>query len=133
MINGFWIQIQPEDYVVKLSDSLCTYKIRPFDAPFNILGLPAFMGYYVTHGWGSVSSVERRMPIDSIDNIRSKLTFAPLIDSTKPRIEYDELVPARELKLVYAYEFPMKTYMFSAAIFLLILSALGFWIFNDER
>ena len=65
MINGFWIQVQPEDYVVRLSDTLCTFKIRPFDAPFNILGMPAFMGYYVTHGWGSGSSIKRRMPIGS--------------------------------------------------------------------
>ena len=68
MINGFWLQIQPEDYVVKLTDILCTFKIRPFDAPFNILGMPAFMGYYVTHGWGSGYLPERRMPINSFEN-----------------------------------------------------------------
>ena len=61
------------------------------------------------------------------------MTFAPLKDSTKPSIEHQELVPAKELKLVYAFEFPLKTYMFSAATFLLGLSALGFWMFNDER
>ncbi len=114
--------MRPEDYLVQLSDTLCALKIKPFDAPFNIMGMPAFMGYYVTHGWGS----------DYFSSFsESILSFAPLIDSTKPPIEHEEMVPAAELRLVYAYEFPLKAYLTSAATYLLVLSALGFWVYYD--
>lgn len=29
----------------------CRIRIRPIDAPFNIMGMPAYLGFYVTHNW----------------------------------------------------------------------------------
>ena len=47
-----WVQIRPVDYISRDSASECSLKIRPIDAPFNIMGTPAYVGYYVTHDWG---------------------------------------------------------------------------------
>jgi len=43
----------------------------PIDAPFNIFGMPFFLGYYVTHSWGSNSFIE----------------IGPHSDSNKPEVE----------------------------------------------
>lgn len=55
MLQGLLIQIPPEDYMVDDSEDqngqVCRFKFRPIDAPFNILGMPAFLGYYVTFDW----------------------------------------------------------------------------------
>ena len=29
----------------------CRIRIRPINAPFNIMGMPAYLGFYVTHNW----------------------------------------------------------------------------------
>lgn len=55
MLQGLLIQIPAEDYMVDDSEDqdgqVCRFKFRPIDAPFNILGMPAFLGYYVTFDW----------------------------------------------------------------------------------
>ena len=62
-------------------------KIRPVDMPFNIMGMPAFLGYYVTHSWDS--------------NKPGYMSFAPHWDSQKPPLEPGTL-PEKKLGLVYA-------------------------------
>ena len=40
----------PRDYYYEFGD-LCIFKFKGIDAPFNIMGLPLFIDYYVTHSW----------------------------------------------------------------------------------
>lgn len=55
MLDGHWLQIPPIDYLVDISEAQdgvrCRIRIRPIDAPFNIMGMPAYLGFYVTHNW----------------------------------------------------------------------------------
>ena len=55
MLDGHWLQIPPADYLLDVSEkedgSRCRIRVRPIDAPFNIMGMPAFLGFYVTHNW----------------------------------------------------------------------------------
>ena len=55
-IEENYLEIPADDYVVDISaaqdGSLCNLKIKSINAPFNIMGLPAFEGYYVTHTMG---------------------------------------------------------------------------------
>lgn len=55
LLQGLLVQIPAEDYMVDDSEAqdgqVCRFKFRPIDAPFNILGMPAFLGYYVTFDW----------------------------------------------------------------------------------
>ena len=73
MIDNYWLQLEPSDYVIDDSlaldgSSLCRLKLRSVNLPFNILGMPIFMGYYVTHSWEPGASY---------------MSFAPHIDSEK--------------------------------------------------
>ena len=56
MIQGYWLYIPDIDYIT-FEGKLCVLKIRPIDAPFNIMGLPAYKDYYVTHDqlWNTMS------------------------------------------------------------------------------
>ena len=65
---------------------MCTIKIRPIDAPFNILGMPAFIDYYVTHDWEA-----------------NHMSFVPHSDSNKPSLEAaSETLTKQELLLTYS-------------------------------
>ena len=52
-----WLQVKAADYTEDVSTaqdgSLCKMKIRPIDAPFNIMGLPLYQDYYVVHDFAS--------------------------------------------------------------------------------
>lgn len=60
-----------DDYVQDISSagdrSKCRIHIKSINAPFNILGVPAFLEYYVTHDWET-----------------NNITFRPHSSSTKP-------------------------------------------------
>lgn len=52
LINGVWLEVPDADYVREVDNGrICTFKLRALDAPFNILGLPIFYDYYVTHNY----------------------------------------------------------------------------------
>jgi len=53
-VSGVWLEIPDADYVreVEGRSDLCTLKLRGIDAPFNVIGLPIFYDYYVTHNYG---------------------------------------------------------------------------------
>jgi hypothetical protein len=48
-----WLQMLPDDYVVKLLDGkdgpVCTLLIKPSTENFAVFGMPLFQGYYTTH------------------------------------------------------------------------------------
>ena len=46
-----WLMVPPEDYYFKVG-SKCEFRFKGIDAPFNILGMPVFRDYYVTHNYG---------------------------------------------------------------------------------
>jgi len=58
-MEGKYLEVAAKDYVKDVSaaqdKSLCKVFIRPLDAPFNIMGLPIYMDYYVTHGNDTMS------------------------------------------------------------------------------
>ena len=70
-VEGYWLQIPREDYLVDISEDgtgrNCKLRFRSIDAPFNIMGIPAFLGYYVTHDFKA-----------------GTMSFAPHRDSIKP-------------------------------------------------
>ena len=52
MLNNHWLQVKPDDYLKaeELTD-ICSLKIKGINAPFNIMGMPAYIGYYIQHNW----------------------------------------------------------------------------------
>mmetsp|Transcript_42828 Transcript_42828/g.56600 ORF Transcript_42828/g.56600 Transcript_42828/m.56600 type:complete len:93 (+) Transcript_42828:1119-1397(+) len=87
MFDNQWIQIAVADYVIDETlaqdgSNLCRIKISPTDLPFNIIGMPAFFGYYVTHSW--------------TESGQGTMSFAPHQDSTKSKVESGQ-TPAKEL------------------------------------
>jgi hypothetical protein len=50
-----WIEVPSEDYFFKSGD-LCEFKFKSIDAPFNIVGIPFYKDYYVTHGFSETDS-----------------------------------------------------------------------------
>ena len=56
MIQGYWMKVPARD-LIKTGGSLCSLRIRPIDAPFNIMGLPAYKDYYINHDqlWNTMS------------------------------------------------------------------------------
>lgn len=52
MLNNYWLQVKPDDYLKaeELTD-ICSLKIKGINAPFNIMGMPAYIGYYIEHNW----------------------------------------------------------------------------------
>ena len=54
--DGKTLQVRAEDYVEPDWNGgtfgvLCRLRISPLDAPFNIFGVPLYLGYYVTHNY----------------------------------------------------------------------------------
>jgi len=87
MHNGYWQQIKPQDYVREESASVCALKIRPIDAPFNIMGMPAYIGYYIQHNWES-----------------GYMTFAPHTDSSNSVLVEATSYPVKEFRVKYQSE-----------------------------
>ena len=90
--KSYWLQIDVQDlygetydYYTSDNGSTCYLKVYPISLGFNILGLPAYMGYYVEHGYGLLDH---------------SMAFSPLPDSLKPPLELAKQ-PERELPLVY--------------------------------
>ena len=50
-LNGYWLQVKPADYIREEDSNVCSLKIMPINAPFNIMGMPAYIGYYIQHNW----------------------------------------------------------------------------------
>lgn len=52
-IQGYWIQINPEDYLVDISEngdgSICHILMMSNEFDFYLFGLPIFQGYYTIH------------------------------------------------------------------------------------
>ena len=75
-IEGNFLEIPADDYIDDISvaqnKTLCNLKIKSINAPFNIMGLPAFEGYYVTHKMG-----------DDGDS----MTFVPHKDSSRSELK----------------------------------------------
>jgi len=74
-IEENYLEIPADDYVVDISaaqdGSLCSLKIKSINAPFNIMGLPAFEGYYVTHKMSSDGDSMSFVPHK--DSVRAEL------------------------------------------------------------
>ena len=74
MIGDYWLQLYSEDLIQETvnedGDIECSLKIRPINAPFNVLGTQAYVGYYIEHNFET-----------------SSLTFTPHPDSFKPSLE----------------------------------------------
>ena len=55
MLDSHWMQIAPAEYLVDTSAAQdgkeCRLKFRPIDAPFNVMGMPAYLNFYVIHNW----------------------------------------------------------------------------------
>jgi hypothetical protein len=56
LMGSTWLEIPPEDYYFK-SGSNCEFRFKGIDAPFNILGMPAYRDYYVVHNFGENASM----------------------------------------------------------------------------
>jgi len=53
LMGGQWLEVRPEDYVnFDKNANLCKFLFKGIDAPFNIVGLPLYIDYYVSHFWG---------------------------------------------------------------------------------
>ena len=76
--------MRPEDYV-KLQGETCSLRIKSIDAGFNVLGMPAYIGYYIQHNWAE-----------------NKMYFAPHSDSKNEALK-KATIPKQELK-----ELPIK-------------------------
>jgi len=74
LMGTAWLEIPPEDYYFK-SGSQCEFRFKGLDAPFNVVGMPVYKDYYVTHNWGPEASMsfspngrkERGAPQDGTD------------------------------------------------------------------
>ena len=71
------LKVRADDYVVPVWNDgtlLCKVLLRPIDAPFNIFGMPIFLGYYVTHNYARSS-------------IEGGIWISPHSESDKPPVE----------------------------------------------
>ena len=84
-IEDNFLEIPADDYIVDVSaaqdKTLCGLKIRSINAPFNIMGLPAFEGYYVTHALGADGDSMTFVPHKDSD--RSELKANLQIDTER--------------------------------------------------
>lgn len=84
MQNGYWMQVKPKDYIREESANICSLKIKPIDAPFNIMGMPAYIGYYIQHEWE-----------------KGYMTIAPHGDSSNSVLVESTSFPTKELNIKY--------------------------------
>lgn len=53
-MNGVWLEVRADDYVTfDKGAGKCNFAFKGIDAPFNIVGLPVYLDYYVSHFWGN--------------------------------------------------------------------------------
>ena len=71
LMGDVWLMVRPEDYQFK-KGSQCEFRFRPIEAPFNILGLPIYKDYYVSHNW---------------DDENASMSFQALTNEIKPQPE----------------------------------------------
>lgn len=75
-VDSSLIKINSEDYLQDVSDaqdgSLCKMLIKPINAPFNVVGIPAYLDYYVRHqadglmSWGvSLTGGAKGIPMNA--------------------------------------------------------------------
>ena len=64
-------------------------KIKEANLPFNILGMPAYFGYYITHSWTADG--------------KATMSIAPNNDSDKPKLDLGQ-IPAEELTVTLLQE-----------------------------
>lgn len=57
LTEGLWLQVAKADYTVELSNGNCGFRFVSIDAPFNIIGMPVFIDYYVEHTFGPNASM----------------------------------------------------------------------------
>ena len=82
LMGSTWLEIPPEDYYFKVGSN-CEFRFKAIDAPFNILGMPAYRDYYVVHNFGENASI-------SWNANGRKIKDAPIVEedwSTKNRLE----------------------------------------------
>ena len=54
LLGDQWIEMRADDYVIYDERlRLCQFKFIGIDAPFNIIGLPLYIDYYVSHFMGN--------------------------------------------------------------------------------
>lgn len=77
--NGVFIQINSADYKIDLNDGFntCSLLVEGIDAPFNILGVPAFLEYYITHNFGENTLTFRNIGDQSV---KRDLTYSNNFD-----------------------------------------------------
>lgn len=91
---------------------MCSLKIKPIDAGFNIFGMPAFIGYYVSHDWTT-----------------GNMSWAPHTDSVKEPMQ-SGAPPKQELRVKYQSENTPNGDVWALTISLLIaLGALSFFLY----
>ena len=111
MLNGYWLQVKPKDYIREESATICSLKIKPIDAPFNIMGMPAYIGYYIQHNWE-----------------QGYMGFAPHTDSSNSPLTEASTLPTQELKVKYATQNTPNGDVWAFAIsFFICLCAVGFY------
>lgn len=50
--RGNLVQVRPDDYVLRNDlNTVCKLRIRPIDAPFNVMGIPVYKDYNVVHDY----------------------------------------------------------------------------------
>ena len=76
LLNRNWLQVRKEDYLTEEGSNLCSLNIRPIEAPFNILGMPAYIGYYISHDWE-----------------KGTMSFAPHGDSRNVALQFASKLP----------------------------------------
>ena len=90
-MDGKWLEVDTNDYVIdvsRLSDgSICLVQVKRTSAPFNIFGMPLFVGY---------TSV--------FDDGASAVSFEPSSGSRKQEVEEDKKKPALSLQMITEVE-----------------------------
>ena len=114
-VDGWGLQVSASDYVEDVSvdgdKSLCLIHIESLDAPFNILGLPIFQEYYVTH-----------------DYRNGTMDFAPHSASKKSAIKKAVSYETAFFSLTTATENTPNGELWAAAIAaLLVIGGIAFW------
>jgi len=111
LLNKNWLQIRKEDYVSDNGANVCSLNIRPVDAPFNILGMPAYIGYYISHDWE-----------------KGTMSLAPHGDSSNVALQKASRLPTQELKIKYQSENTPNGDVWAFAIAAFVsFAAVGVW------
>ena len=85
LLNDHWMQVRIEDLLQDEGGNICSLKIRSIEAGFNIMGMPAYIGYYIQHNWES-----------------GYMTFAPHSDSLNESLKAEQFRPEKKLDIKYS-------------------------------